>query len=55
VGWAEWEARAIAFGRAEGAPGPERYALKLFKMLLMTELIVLLILFYKSAKWISKF
>jgi hypothetical protein len=27
-GLAEWEARAIAFGRAEGAPGPERYALK---------------------------
>jgi hypothetical protein len=27
-GLAEWEARAIAFGRAEGAPGPERYSLK---------------------------
>jgi hypothetical protein len=26
-GLAEWEARAIAFGRAEGAPGPERYSL----------------------------
>jgi hypothetical protein len=27
-GLAEWEARAIAFGRAEGAPGPERYSLR---------------------------
>jgi hypothetical protein len=27
-GLAEWEARAIAFGRAEGAPGSERYSLK---------------------------
>jgi hypothetical protein len=26
-GLAEWEARAIAFGRAEGAPGSERYSL----------------------------